>query len=596
VVYINTEFWGVYSNVESVDNSFVDKHFGKSSGAFVKCNPTSLKLNGENSNLSDNPGMDTADYYDLYEMRSDNGWADFYMLIDKLNNAPNDIESILNVDRTLWMHAFNYSLVNFDSYVGYAQNYYLYQDNSGLFNPILWDLNQSFGSFRLTDASNFFRGFTPEEAKTIDPLAHHNSVSVQPRPLMRNLFENDQYRRMYLAHIRAIMQDNFADGSYKSTISDLHNLIDADVARDSNKFYEYKDFINNKDTTVQDLVDYPGITDLMDARSEYLLAYPGIKEMGAPVITVPITDTNLDSIFVSTEVVTTDDVYLYYRTRSDLIFSRIEMMDEGNDEYAVVLPDAGSYLEYYIYAESDSAGTFSPSNAAYNFYVLEPTKTLVINEFCASNETLIEDENGQFEDWIELYNNSDASINLSSYHLSDEVGNLTQWQFPNESIGPNEYRIVWADNDEEDGSLHTNFKLSGSGDAIYLSQNGTIIDQVIFGGQATDFTFGRYPNGTGPFVLMEATPSAFNGGRRLKVESKIESSVTVFPNPIGNKFFVESDINGSAVLLNMQGQVVLTDKITKGLNSLNTTSLASGFYILNISNSSTQISKKIIKQ
>ena len=86
------------------------------------------------------------------------------------------------------MHAFNYSLINLDSYIGYAQNYYLYEDNSGRFNPILWDLNMSFGSFRLTDASSYFSGFSVLQAKTLDPLTHFNDISVFPRPLMRKLF------------------------------------------------------------------------------------------------------------------------------------------------------------------------------------------------------------------------------------------------------------------------------------------------------------------------------------------------------------------------------------------------------------------------
>ena len=51
--------------------------------------------------------------------------------MDTLNNHPNFINQILNVDRTLWMHAFNYSIINIDSYIGYAQNYYLYEDNAG---------------------------------------------------------------------------------------------------------------------------------------------------------------------------------------------------------------------------------------------------------------------------------------------------------------------------------------------------------------------------------------------------------------------------------------------------------------------------------
>ena len=65
------------------------------------------------------------------------------------------------------------------------KNYYLFEDNAGRFNPILWDLNMSFGSFRLTDASSYFSGFSISQAKTLDPLSHYNDISVFPRPLMR---------------------------------------------------------------------------------------------------------------------------------------------------------------------------------------------------------------------------------------------------------------------------------------------------------------------------------------------------------------------------------------------------------------------------
>ena len=149
-LYINDTLWGVYSNVEAVNKDFLSKHYQSRNNSFFKCNPSSLDLFGENSNLSLSPGNDSLDYEAFYSIKSDYGWGKLYQLIDTLNNYPFSINKILNVDRTLWMHAFNYSLVNLDSYIGYAQNYYLYEDNSGRFNPILWDLNMSFGSFRLT--------------------------------------------------------------------------------------------------------------------------------------------------------------------------------------------------------------------------------------------------------------------------------------------------------------------------------------------------------------------------------------------------------------------------------------------------------------
>ena len=124
------------------------------------------------------------------------------------------------------MHALNYAMVNFDSYIGYAQNYYLYYDNAKQWNPIIWDLNMSFGSFRLTDASQlYFNGFDINQAQNMDPLIHHNYISTSPRPLLKKLFENDRHRKMYIAHIRTIIEENFINQDYINRAQFLQNCI-----------------------------------------------------------------------------------------------------------------------------------------------------------------------------------------------------------------------------------------------------------------------------------------------------------------------------------------------------------------------------------
>ena len=94
-------------------------------------------------------GADSACYRNSYEKKSKIGWTKLVQLTDILNNQPDEIAAILNVDQVLWMLAFNNVLVNLDSYTGrLAHNYYLYEDTTGQFNPILWDMNMSFGGFR----------------------------------------------------------------------------------------------------------------------------------------------------------------------------------------------------------------------------------------------------------------------------------------------------------------------------------------------------------------------------------------------------------------------------------------------------------------
>ena len=73
-------------------------------------------------------GTDSASYYDYYELKSDFGWQDIIDLTNAINNSPQNIEQYLDIDRAIWMSAFNNILVNLDSYLGpFRQNYYPYQ-------------------------------------------------------------------------------------------------------------------------------------------------------------------------------------------------------------------------------------------------------------------------------------------------------------------------------------------------------------------------------------------------------------------------------------------------------------------------------------
>lgn len=611
-VYINDTLVGLYSNVEAVGTEFLENHFNSSDNSFFKCNPATLNLNGENSNLSNTLGTDSTLYYPLYDMKSNFGWANLYNLIDTLNNYPGDVEKLLNVDRTLWMHAFNYSLINFDSYIGYAQNYYIYKDNHGRFNPILWDLNQSFASYRLADASIHFSGFSILEAKNMDPLLHHNNVSVYPRPLMRNLFNNDRYQRMYIAHMRTIMEENFDNQDYLARAQFMQALIDTSVQNDTNKFYTYPDFQNNLNSTVTDLIDYPGITDLMNARNTFLSTYDGFQ--GAPDITnINSSPSSLaigDSVWVTSKVVNADSIVLAYRFSNTQLFNKVDMFDDGlhNDGlagdsvYGYLLTNIGHTVEYYIYAENDSAGRFSPERAAYEYHEIIVDGDVVLNELCAINNSIWMDPQGDYEDWVELYNNSTSTVSLNGYYLSDDNNYLKKWMFPNISIAPNDYLIIWADKDTLDTGVHTNFKLSSTGEAVFLSDStGTLIDEISFGTQSAGWiTYGRFPNGTGPWRYMNASFDKENLWP-VGVEEKIvleKNNFVVYPNPAKNTINIRLDQTGEyqIVLSDINGRV-LTTKTTNSSSdnsAINISNYASGFYLITVTSLDFTLTKKFI--
>ena len=609
-VFINDVYWGLYTNIESVNKDFAEKHFNSRENSFFKCNPESLDFDGENANLGNSPGVDSTNYYTLYEKRSDYGWSDLYEFIDLLNEEPENVEALLNIDRSLWMHAFNYALINFDSYVGYAQNYYLYQDDNDQFNPILWDLNMSFASFRFADASEFYDGFTIGQAKVMDPLMHYNNVSVYPRPLMRNLFNNETYRRMYIAHLRTILEENFVNDNYKTRGLALQNLIDNSVEADTNKFYTYQDFIDNFEVTTTDLIDYPGIVDLMDSRKTFLETYPGYQ--GAPTVSnltyLPGANNEPDISIVAT-VDNATSVILKYRYAAGDLFQTLEMYDDGNHSdtapndgiYGVNLEDFTNYVEYYIYAENDVAGRFSPERAAYEFHTIEvplESFTVRINEIMASNESAIADEFGEYDDWIELYNTTNSTISLQGFILTDSID---EWVLPNIAIGADQYLIIWADDDTEQGDLHTNFKLSAAGESLKLMDpsNTYLIDEVSFPEQTTDIAFARIPNGDGAFQQNFPTPGWNNEQMVNTDEIKSTTTFELFPNPAdqhlhlqfsrSNNYHISiSDINGKVIhQLNLEEQ---------SFAEIDVAALISGVYFIQINDGTSITSQKFAIQ
>ena len=141
---------------------------------------------------------------------------------------------------------------------------------------------------------------------------------------------------------------------------------------------------------------------------------------------------------------------------------------------------------------------------------------ICINEIMADNDAAIEDpqEVGAFEDWIELYNTTDESIDLSGKFLTDDLGDPDQWQFPEGStIAAGDYLLIWADGDTDQGDNHASFKLSSGGEtvALYDTDGATLLDSIEFGAQLTDVSYGRSPDGGDTLgSLSTATPGAVN--------------------------------------------------------------------------------------
>jgi len=139
--------------------------------------------------------------------------------------------------------------------------------------------------------------------------------------------------------------------------------------------------------------------------------------------------------------------------------------------------------------------------------VIEETPKILINELLPKNTQYGSDQDGEFDDWIEIYNPANVDQDISGYYLSDSKKVLTKWKFPvGTVIGKNAYLIVWADGDSTQFGLHTNFKLSADGEnVVLLTPDQELINLVEYPITLQEQSWARKPNATGDFAWSVPT-------------------------------------------------------------------------------------------
>jgi hypothetical protein len=380
-VYVNDKYFGVYHNVESIDHRFLREYFKNDDGYLFKCDPIWSIEQSAGCKPSDKAsleylGEDSTCYFRYYELKDDFGWTELVQLTKTLSQQPERLEEILDVDRALWMLAYNSVLVNLDSYTGMlGHNYYLYRDTAGVFHPIVWDMNLSFGGFRRLNQGE--APLSNAEMQTLSPFIHYKDQN-EKRPLITQLLGNDLYRKTYMAHIRTILDENFVNGWYLERAKELQEFIESEVMADEQKLYANDFFRKNLDTTtVVNDESIIGIAELMEKRTEYLLSHP-LFAKEAPVISEVTHEVSDEQVLVTTKMAHEETAWLYYRYGAGDNFRRIPMHDDGEqgDEqagdhrWAAQFPH-GPDAQYYIVAEGSRVAKLSPRRASNEFYTVD---------------------------------------------------------------------------------------------------------------------------------------------------------------------------------------------------------------------------------
>ncbi|PSR05616.1 MAG: hypothetical protein BRD49_04470 [Bacteroidetes bacterium SW_10_40_5] len=218
----------------------------------------------------------------------------------------------------------------------------------------------------------------------------------------------------------------------------------------------------------------------------------------------------------------------------------------------------------------------------------EALDTVKLNELLVHNQANNTDQDGENDPWIELYNPNSDTVNLTGYSLRYNPNMSNEYSLPNTTIQPNDYRIVWADNDTLQAGLHAPFSLDKNGGKLFFyGPQSRLIDSVSYGPQKADTSFARLPNGSGSFEMAKPTPAAKNDSFTTSIhEISKRSSFDMYPNPTEDVLNITSNNSDTKKieLFNTQGQIMFRESFNGTKLQLNTSDYKSGLYFIKLQN------------
>ena len=531
-LYINGEFHGVYNNTQQQNKDFIREWFWSTNGSRFRADYKGRGfIFGTGYSTLNYLGNNQSEYEEAYTLKAsdmNDPWGDLMnvtkVLDDVTESNLQDLWDVLDIDAALWFLGHEIAFMDEDSYVFKGgMDYSIYIDDlTGRLTPLEIDGN-----------SAFLENAMGENLSRWEPDVRSDDSQF---PLLYKLMKIDEVRGRHYAHFRTILKEYFLEYDYEKLMDDYFNLIKDDVERD-------QVLRNSFGYDVDDVRD--GVEDLkriMKRRGDFLQGVDELAAEGPTISGVEFTSNSgsmtppneREEITVFADVESDDgveEVNLFYSTGLTGNFQKVAMtQSDGKYRANISGQDEGTYIRFYIEAVADNnykSRSYNPPGAEHDVYMVQvnfksvTTSSVVINEFMADNESTVQDEQGEYEDWVELYNNSDEDVSLNGYHLSDNSLDLDKWQLPNITIAANSYVTIWLDKDLDQGDLHADVKLSSGGEELVLSDGDlNIVDIVSFGAQQPDVSVGRYPNGTGEFTTMTPT----YGGKNIGDGSEISSS------------------------------------------------------------------------
>jgi len=568
IVFMNGEYWGIHTVKERFNEDYLELKYGKKDKDYVI-------LENEGSLYAGDSG-DEDRYQELLAFVSESDMSldenyDYIKTLMDMDNYLSYFTTEVFLGNTEWIN----TNIRFWRYKGLDKGH-LGSPLDGRWRWFLYDFDAAFGhSFSEVSYTDnvlddcFDPAFSPSEA-TI---------------LARGLKQNTQWRFDFVNRMCDLMNSSFNHTCFNDKLNDIEATMEPELPEHIQR-WRYPTMVE----TLQERVDevpsmerwhqtISGLADFGEHRQAEIINQ--MREAFSLSDTIhlilDVNDSRMGHVQINSILISetldgiSNPLYPWHGTYfkdvsipliavPKLGYRFVEWQETGDtqDTISIQLSAAATYTAVF---EEDPDFVFD--------------EALYINEFMASNKTTIADEYNAYADWIEIYNPINTEVDLAGFFISDDAEKPYKYQLARghkETIIPAlGYMLIWADNRSERGPLHTNFKLSSAGeDIIFIAPDSSLIDNISFGVQREDISFGREKDGDAAWKFFQApispTPGRTNNTAAINDLPKI-SDINLFPNPVksGEDVYFNHAINFQ--LYNMQGQLMISQQHSKRLNT-----------------------------
>ena len=577
IVFLNGEYWGVHTIKERFDQKYLEQKYGKKEEDYVILKNSGTLHSGEPN--------DVEVYYNLLEFVGDNDMSQ--------NENYEYVKNQVDMDNYLSYYTSQVFMGNVDwvninikfwRYKGFDKNQIPKSALDGRWRWFMFDFDVTFG----------------HSCKEISYTANVLKLTFDPdygraTELARGLKQNEQWRFDFVNRMCDLMNSTFNHKRMSEKIEEIDEIFSPEMQEHTERWR----YPSNSETLAERQYEIPsmnkwnetieGLGTFNDNRKRKIITHMQ-EEFDITDTICVVLDVNdatmgnikLNSIFVSEAL---DGVNNQVYPWTGTYFKKVPFP-------LAAIPKLGyRFVEWQETGETQDTLMMNLENGETFTAVFEEDPNfsfedaLYINEFMASNKETIEDEYGAHADWIELYNPNNKDVDIASFYISDDAEDVYKYQFPrgNKStiIPALGYLLIWADGRSERGVLHTNFKLSSAGeDIVFLAPDSSLIDNITFGVQHEDISFGRENDGSSAwkFYQIPIGPTPGKTNNNAPVHEQINSQVlSIYPNPVsqGKTVFFNNIMN--IEIYNSMGQLLLKKQ---NASKINTSQFVEGIYFI----------------